>query len=162
MVYFQIKNTNLGKFWRALEWKMLVYFMFIWNIWYILWPFGNVVVIWYIFPRFGIFCVEKIWQPRLRLTFLPLNKSNQEIEVAFRDKIRDNCARFPRKQCQGLLTISNRRLWMNGSIVSDLFIYIHCLKIPYHWTTPLRLFSDSSIHFFLLLLQPFYQLFFLD
>jgi hypothetical protein len=28
-------------------------------IWYILWPFGNVVVIWYIFPRFGIFCLEK-------------------------------------------------------------------------------------------------------
>jgi hypothetical protein len=22
-------------------------------IWHILWPFGNVVVIWYIFPRFG-------------------------------------------------------------------------------------------------------------
>jgi hypothetical protein len=27
MVYFQTENTNLGKFWRALEWKMLVYFM---------------------------------------------------------------------------------------------------------------------------------------
>jgi hypothetical protein len=39
MVCFQTKNTNLGNFWRALEWKMLVYFMVIWNI---LWPFGNV------------------------------------------------------------------------------------------------------------------------
>jgi hypothetical protein len=29
MVYF---HTNLGKFWRALEWKMLVYFMITWNI----------------------------------------------------------------------------------------------------------------------------------
>jgi hypothetical protein len=28
-------------------------------IWYILWPFGNVVIIWYIFPRFGILCQEK-------------------------------------------------------------------------------------------------------
>jgi hypothetical protein len=28
-------------------------------IWYILWPFGNVVVIWYMFPRFGILCQEK-------------------------------------------------------------------------------------------------------
>jgi hypothetical protein len=28
-------------------------------IWYILWPFGNVVVIWNIFPRFGLFCKEK-------------------------------------------------------------------------------------------------------
>jgi hypothetical protein len=38
------------------EWKMLVYFMV---IWYILWPFDNVVVIWYIFHRFGIFWQEK-------------------------------------------------------------------------------------------------------
>jgi hypothetical protein len=30
MVYFQTKNPNLGTFWRALEWKMLVYFMAIW------------------------------------------------------------------------------------------------------------------------------------
>jgi hypothetical protein len=37
MVYFQTKNPNLGKFWRALEWKILVYFMTIWNI---LLPFG--------------------------------------------------------------------------------------------------------------------------
>jgi hypothetical protein len=33
-------------------------------IWYILWPFGNVVVIWYTFTRFGISIVSrKIWQP---------------------------------------------------------------------------------------------------
>jgi hypothetical protein len=28
-------------------------------IWYILWPFGNLAVIWYNFPRFGILCQEK-------------------------------------------------------------------------------------------------------
>jgi hypothetical protein len=27
VVYFKTKNPNLYKFWRALEWKMLVYFM---------------------------------------------------------------------------------------------------------------------------------------
>jgi hypothetical protein len=27
--------------------------------WNILWPFGNLVAIWYIFPRFGIVCQEK-------------------------------------------------------------------------------------------------------
>jgi hypothetical protein len=27
--------------------------------WYILWPFGNVVVIWYVFLCFGILCQEK-------------------------------------------------------------------------------------------------------
>jgi hypothetical protein len=31
MVYFNTKNPNLGIFWRALEWKMLVYFMTIVN-----------------------------------------------------------------------------------------------------------------------------------
>jgi hypothetical protein len=32
-------------------------------IWYILWPFGNVVLIWYIFPHFGILCQEKSGNP---------------------------------------------------------------------------------------------------
>jgi hypothetical protein len=32
MVCFQTQKNNLGKFWRALEWKILVYFMVIWNI----------------------------------------------------------------------------------------------------------------------------------
>jgi hypothetical protein len=62
MVCFQTKNPNLGKFLRAIEWKLLVYFMVIWLI---IWPFGNVVVIWYIFPRFGILCQEKSGNPVL-------------------------------------------------------------------------------------------------
>jgi hypothetical protein len=63
MVYFHFENLDLGKFWWALEWKMLVFCMVIWNI---LWPFGNLVVIrtfspfWYIVSR-------KIWQPCLGL-----------------------------------------------------------------------------------------------
>jgi hypothetical protein len=32
MVYFQAKNPNLGKFWRALDWKMFTYLMAIRNI----------------------------------------------------------------------------------------------------------------------------------
>jgi hypothetical protein len=52
MVCFRTKNPNLGKFWRALEWRMLVYFMPIWNM---LWPFGifngHLAFIW----QFGIF-----------------------------------------------------------------------------------------------------------
>jgi hypothetical protein len=39
MVSFQTKNPNLGKFWKAPDWKMLIYFMAIWNI----------------LPTFGIF-----------------------------------------------------------------------------------------------------------
>jgi hypothetical protein len=57
MVYFQTKNPYMVKFW-----KMLVYFTVIWNI---LWPFGiffghfgNVVVIWYIFPVL-VYCVKE-------------------------------------------------------------------------------------------------------
>jgi hypothetical protein len=37
MVCFQTKNTKFGINWRALEWKMLLYFMTFWNI---LRPFG--------------------------------------------------------------------------------------------------------------------------
>jgi hypothetical protein len=54
MVYFQTKNPNLGKFWRALDWKMMIFFMAIWNI---LQTFlicydrlAHFVFIWYIFP----------------------------------------------------------------------------------------------------------------
>jgi hypothetical protein len=54
MVYFQTKNPNLGKFCRALHWKMLIHFMAIGNIWQ---TFGifyhhllHFVFIWYSFP----------------------------------------------------------------------------------------------------------------
>jgi hypothetical protein len=69
MACFQTKNPSLGKFWRALEWKMLLYLVVISSI---LQPFdifyghfGKVVVIWYIFPRFGILCQEKSGNPAL-------------------------------------------------------------------------------------------------
>jgi hypothetical protein len=52
--FFQAKNPNLGKYFRALDWKMLMYFMAIGNI---LRAFVNFhdhlehfVLIWYIFP----------------------------------------------------------------------------------------------------------------
>jgi hypothetical protein len=53
MVYFTTKYRNLGKFW-----KMLTYFMAIWNILPTFWifydNFVHFVFIWYIFSRFGI------------------------------------------------------------------------------------------------------------
>jgi hypothetical protein len=55
----------LGKFWRALEWKMLVYFTTIWNIYSHLWPFGIVCVRLVYFSHFGMFGPRKIWQPCL-------------------------------------------------------------------------------------------------
>jgi hypothetical protein len=35
-------------------------------IWYILWPFGNLVVIWFIFPRFGILYQVKSGNPGVK------------------------------------------------------------------------------------------------
>jgi hypothetical protein len=47
MVCFQTKNPNLGKFCRALECKMLVYFMVIWNILGLFGIFyGHLVILW--------------------------------------------------------------------------------------------------------------------
>jgi hypothetical protein len=42
---------NSGIFYSHLEYFTV--------IWYILWSCGNVVVVWYIFYRFGILCQEK-------------------------------------------------------------------------------------------------------
>jgi hypothetical protein len=63
-VCFQTKNPNLGKFWRVLQWKMLVYFMdtfyglllYFMGIWCSSWYFGIFFPFWYFAPR-------KIWQP---------------------------------------------------------------------------------------------------
>jgi hypothetical protein len=67
MICFQIKHPNLGKFWRVLQCKILVYFMTIRSILLILEMFyGHLVcfvVIWYIFPSFGILCQEKSGNP---------------------------------------------------------------------------------------------------
>jgi hypothetical protein len=53
MVYFQTKNPELGKFWRDFDWKMLIYFMAIWNILRTFEIFYDhlvhVVFIWYIY-----------------------------------------------------------------------------------------------------------------
>jgi hypothetical protein len=68
MEYFQTQNHNLGQFWRALEWKLLVNSMAIRKILlpfgiHTLWPFGILVAIWYIFTSFGILCQEKSGNP---------------------------------------------------------------------------------------------------
>jgi hypothetical protein len=68
MVCFQTKNPNLGKFWRVLQWKMLVCFMGTWSILRSFVVFyghlfgtarGNLA---YFFP-FWYFVPRKIWQP---------------------------------------------------------------------------------------------------
>jgi hypothetical protein len=67
MVCFQTKNLNLGKFCRVLLLKILLYFMTIWSILRPLEIFNGhsvyFVVIWYMFPRFGILDQEKSGNP---------------------------------------------------------------------------------------------------
>jgi hypothetical protein len=62
MVSFQTKNFNLGKFWWALDWKMFIYFMAIWNILQTFWIFNDHLVhfvfIWSIFPVL-VSCAKK-------------------------------------------------------------------------------------------------------
>jgi hypothetical protein len=62
-------NPNLGKFWRALEIKILVCFMTNWKSLrplhrYNLWLFGIIFGHLVYFSRFGKFWPRKIWQPR--------------------------------------------------------------------------------------------------
>jgi hypothetical protein len=85
-MYSHTKNTNLGIFWRALEWTMLIYthtyFMVIWNtyipIWYFLWPISNFVVISYFFPSSGILCQKKSGNPA---EYLPMSSVRWKSQV---------------------------------------------------------------------------------
>jgi hypothetical protein len=74
MVCFQTKNPNLGKFWKALDWKMFIHFMAFWNIF---WRFVIVydrsvhfVLILYIFSGFGIMYREKSGNPGQKETLI--------------------------------------------------------------------------------------------
>jgi hypothetical protein len=51
MAYFQTKNSNLGKFWRSLQWTMLAYLMDI-GLFY-----GHLIY----FMPFGIFCGNLVY-----------------------------------------------------------------------------------------------------
>jgi hypothetical protein len=69
MVSFQTQNPNLGKLWRALDWKMLIYFMAILNILHISGIFYDhwvhFVFITHMFSGFGIRYQEKSGNPAL-------------------------------------------------------------------------------------------------
>jgi hypothetical protein len=62
MVYFETKNPTLGKFWRALDGKMLQYLIAIWNILRTLGICHDLLVhfvfMWYIFPVL-VSCAKK-------------------------------------------------------------------------------------------------------
>jgi hypothetical protein len=72
--FFQTQNPILGKFWRALDWKLSIYFYgrleYFTDIWDILRPFGTFCVHLVHFPGFGIMQHRKIWQPWTRATLI--------------------------------------------------------------------------------------------
>jgi hypothetical protein len=70
MVYFQTKNPNGGKYWRALDWKMLTYFTDIWDI---LWPFVTFCVHLLHLCGFGTMCQEKSGDPGLLYFTISIN-----------------------------------------------------------------------------------------
>jgi hypothetical protein len=79
---FQTKKSNLGKFWRDLQWNMLVYvfyghLVYFVAIWYILWlfgivysylvyfsPFWNYEPMWKILYYFIMFCIPILFSRR--------------------------------------------------------------------------------------------------
>jgi hypothetical protein len=91
MVYFQTKNPDSGKFWRALDWKLLIVlgpFVIFTYIWDILCPFGKFYAhLAYFFPVL-VPCAEKNLAT-LRLTSLArvqtaisLSKPIQQINLS--------------------------------------------------------------------------------
>jgi hypothetical protein len=110
------KIPILGKFLMALEWKMLVYFMHIWNI---LRAFGicygHLVILWQFciyFPHFGILCQEKSGNPAccrflqinfLRVSFLqrkPLILQQRNICLVHAGKQCSNSSGYDVQGCQ--------------------------------------------------------------
>jgi hypothetical protein len=73
MVYFQTKIPiwiNFGGHWIGkagyILWSFGMFYGHLLSfmaICYVLWPFGNLKAIWYIFPRFGKLCQEKSGNP---------------------------------------------------------------------------------------------------
>jgi hypothetical protein len=63
MIFF---GNFFGACWRALEQKILVYMLSIWNILRILWPFGIICGHWAYSSLFGLLFQEKSGSPAHR------------------------------------------------------------------------------------------------
>jgi hypothetical protein len=93
MVCFQTQNPNLGKFWRALDLKMFIKYMSIWDF---LSRFGichdnlvHFVFIWYFFPVL-VACTKK----HLAALHASLGLRNLPHKVAASDEVSQLCRKF--------------------------------------------------------------------
>jgi hypothetical protein len=70
MVYFETKKFLFGYILQGLDMENFGTFYgrleYITAMRYILWPFGNLVAVWHIFPRFGILHHDKSGNPGLQ------------------------------------------------------------------------------------------------
>jgi hypothetical protein len=115
MAYFQTKNPDLGKFWRVLQWKMLVFYMAIWVYFIAIWYFcGHYVYLWLfgVFFRYGMVYQAKSGNPaadakltknekmspgRKEAEFLPFDKLLFAARKQLTETVSgrsDQCARF--------------------------------------------------------------------
>jgi hypothetical protein len=62
MVHFRTKNPNLGVFWRALEWKMFVYFIVICNILHLCRIFYGYLVYFVVIRYIFLFWSAVLWK----------------------------------------------------------------------------------------------------
>jgi hypothetical protein len=88
---FKPKIPILGKFWRVLQWKTLVYTYFC-NLVYVFYGhFVYFMVTWYIFPRFGMLYDEKSGNPAAlqrqplvkKCDWLSVRRSTLNLEIQF-------------------------------------------------------------------------------
>jgi hypothetical protein len=126
MAYFQTKNPNVGKFLRDLQcedidifYGHLVYFT---AIWYILWPFGILcgpfvyfeaiwyryfIVIWCIFPRFGMLYKEKSCNPGSKVAERRIYVGRNEICKYTNDATKSVACMFKFKKWRGAVDIAS-------------------------------------------------------
>jgi hypothetical protein len=104
---------------------MLAHFMVLWNILrsfgIFLWPFGNVVVIWCSFPRFGKLRQEKSGNPALNLQSLtdPI-----KIPTLVSSFLKNQGPMLWFLECFGRKTLSKMLLFLTQNVANFLYIMI--------------------------------------
>jgi hypothetical protein len=120
----------LGKFWRMLRWKMLVYFMAIWST---LWPsgifYGFLVyfkVIWYILTVLA-YCIKKNLAT-LNRTQTPLSERlTQGLRPSWNSFLSQKRWRHSLGRCSTEPTVKGLKIW--SARFRSTFVYIETKRI---------------------------------
>jgi hypothetical protein len=149
MVYFRTKNPNLGKFWRTLEWKMLVYFMVFWNI---LRTLGIFYAHLATLCSFGIFSPVLVYCVKKNLATLQMSQNSQrEHSFSFKDsgpKFQWNsicCWSHLKTLC--LRLTPSKHLFLSLSLFVSFFLCL-CLSLSFPVMSCFFLSVSFSVTFF--------------